>query len=50
VLLNETNSKQIETTEDIEVREAVEGILALRKLGRDSHMSTNKPKRTFFRS
>jgi hypothetical protein len=43
VLLNETNSsKPIETAEDIEVREAVEGILALRKLGRDSHMSTNK--------
>jgi len=43
VLSNETNSsKPIETSEDIEVREAVEGILALRKLGRDSHMSTNK--------
>ena len=43
MLLNETNSpKPIETPEDIEVREAVEGILALRKLGRDSHMSTNK--------
>jgi len=43
VLPNQTNSsKPIETPEDIAVREAVEGILALRKLGRDSHMSTNK--------
>ena len=31
-----------ETPEDIEVREAVEGVLALRKLSRDSHMSTSK--------
>ena len=43
MLPNETNSpKPTETPDDIEVREAVEGILALRKLGRDSHMSTNK--------
>lgn len=43
VVSNETNSsKPIETPEDIEVREAVEGVLALRKLGHDSHMSTNK--------
>jgi len=43
VLPNEINSpKPTETPEDVEVREAVEGVLALRKLGRDSHMSTNK--------
>jgi enhancing lycopene biosynthesis protein 2 len=37
-----TPPKSIETPEDAEVREAVEAVLALRKLGRDSHMSTNK--------
>jgi hypothetical protein len=43
VLPNETNSsKPTETPEDIEVRTSVEGVLALRKLARDSHMSTNK--------
>jgi hypothetical protein len=37
-----SSPKSIETPEDVEVREAVEAVLALRKLGRDSHMSTNK--------
>jgi hypothetical protein len=43
VLPNENSSSKLtETPEDIEVREAVEAVLALRKLSRDSHMSTNK--------